>query len=938
MPLCGAGIECKFPDLPLGLKMHKCFYCNKPLHGLCALEQDKPGRPQSEQDVCPACNDSHNLGLKKAHPIDRPAGPPANPEEPHKVHKRKQPSLIDISGSAYSPGETISTIGEESSRTSMAIKDSKKQRKLSSFFVATSIKNSSSKTRVPSSSTNLAPASRKAPPQAQSAPPLASPANLAPASRKAPPQAQSAPPLASPASTDKSGGSHAPKMNERPKFIYSKMPLIVDGVDITIMKKEAMKPNVIPPSEKKKAIWWRAYSMLKDGGNTDVAVCNCCGSQVRLSKDFSPTPLKKHLSSSHRSIYRYLLDITKGIHNNEIVLLDDAKQRTVGEYMDEKDDNRTKSEKRHDSTRAAVRATALWVAATDQPLNASSNKRFRAMQAAVVTAAKQQALYETGKDSIGDELAQLATEARRILMALMEGQAVTVTGDHWTSRAGDNYASMTAHWIDNNCVLQSAVLRVYVYHGSTCAINLVGDFFAQLAYWGLSIQQVPFVVTDTEAKMNAFGIRLEGENVAHLYCIDHVLQIVAKIAGTSLLKVDKPTDDDDISPKEEEDNRPAILKQCHRLIEHFTSSTQATEKLNTIQRVTFHSKQPLHVVQDVITRWWSTYAMVERLLLLRHALGVYDTDGHFDMVKSRAKVKARMLTKEEWTSLEHLLAVLKPFKLAQKFLEGEKHVTISYIPIIVNAIRVELTNVVEISSDDINTSVGDCARAMLESFESQFGGPGHPVFNATTVRGKRQRQVGVHRAVIFAHALDPRFKALKTIPKVERPAVWEALIDEVVQITDVSVGGGSDGTTPTLNDNDHLKTPPPVEKKKKSAFLDATPIKKHLQRLEADSDSETNSSQPDVLREHVSLQLKQYKCQRQADINTNPLAWWSERKDSMPLIWKYARMVLAIPATSAPSERAFSAAGNLVTQKRARLSGDKVEEILMVKENMDRLM
>jgi len=340
--------------------------------------------------------------------------------------------------------------------------------------------------------------------------------------------------------------------------------------------------------------------------------------------------------------------------------------------------------------------------------------------------------------------------------------------------------------------------------------------------------------------------------------------------------------------------------------------------------------------------------MVERLLALRLALVVYDNDGNFDKVKSRARVKARMLTKEEWTSLEHLLAVLKPFKLAQQFLEQEKHVTISYIPFLLYTIREELTNIVEITNEEINNTVVDCARAMLESFELQFGGAGDPVFNNTTVRGNRQRQVGVHRAVIFAHALDPRFKWLKIIPDGERHAVWEALVNEVMDTTNVSAGGvgetrgssnhgGSDGTT-TLNDNDHLKTPPPVEKKKKSAFFDATPIKKHLQLLEADSDSETNSPLPDVLREQVILQLKQYKGQRQVSIDTNPLAWWAQRKDSMPLLWKYARMVLAIPATSAPSERAFSSAGNLVTQKRARLSGDKVEEILMVKENMDRLL
>jgi hypothetical protein len=870
----------------------------------------------------------------------------ANHEEQPKADKRKQPSVIDISGLG-SPVETISTLGEESPS-----KQSKKQRTankkhapaskqmqhtMDSFVVKSSstskqssrTKEKGSHSKTKESSKRPAPASRKAPPQS------------APASRKAPP------PLApaSPASTDISGGAHArgastaPKVNERPKVIHAKMPLIVDGVDITVMNNAEMKSNVIPPSRNKKAIWWRAYSMLKEG-STYVAVCkcNCCRGEVRLSRDYSPTPLKNHLASSHRKIYIYLLDIDRGISNKEIRLVDDEKQRGVGNYMDLEDDKRTNNEKRNDAARTAVRATALWVAATDQPLSASSNKHFRTMQEAVGTAAKQQAPYQMGKDRIGDELAQLATETRRVLTKLVERQVVTITGDHWTSRAGDNYASMTAHWIDDDCKLQHAVLRVYVYHGRTCAINLDDDFLAQLEYWGLSVQQVPFVVTDSEAKMNAFGVKLEGRNVVHLYCIDHVLQIIAKIASSSLLKVNKPTydDDDDILSNGNKDYRPAILKQCHRLIEHFTSSTQATEKLNAIKRDTL-KEQPVLVIQDVITRWWSsTHAMVERLLKLRLALQEYDNEGNFDNVNSRAKVKARMLTREEWTALEHLLVILKPFKLAQKFLEKEKHVIISWIPFVVSTIREELTTIVEVTSEEINISVKACAKAMLESFEKQFGGPSDPVFNKNTVRGERQRQVGVHRVVIFAHALDPRFKALKIIPDGERQAIWDALVHEVKETTNVSTGGGSDGTT-TLNDNDHIKTPPPVEKKKKSTFLDASPIKRHLLRLKDDSDSDTNSSPPDALREQVMLQLKHYISLRQVDIETNPLAWWEVRKDSMPLIWKYARMVLAIPATSAPSERAFSSAGNLVTQKRFRLSGDKVEEILMVKENMDRL-
>ena len=49
----------------------------------------------------------------------------------------------------------------------------------------------------------------------------------------------------------------------------------------------------------------------------------------------------------------------------------------------------------------------------------------------------------------------------------------------------------------------------------------------------------------------------------------------------------------------------------------------------------------------------------------------------------------------------------------------------------------------------------------------------------------------------------------------------------------------------------------------------------------------------------------------------SPLAWWKSNEQLYPSLSKYARQVLAIPATSAPSERVFSVAGQIVTKKRA---------------------
>jgi hypothetical protein len=43
-----------------------------------------------------------------------------------------------------------------------------------------------------------------------------------------------------------------------------------------------------------------------------------------------------------------------------------------------------------------------------------------------------------------------------------------------------------------------------------------------------------------------------------------------------------------------------------------------------------------------------------------------------------------------------------------------------------------------------------------------------------------------------------------------------------------------------------------------------------------------------------------------------------------PIITQIARDYMAIPAISAPSERIFSLAGNLITKKRTKISSENV--------------
>ncbi|KAL7407366.1 hypothetical protein ABVT39_007400 [Epinephelus coioides] len=65
----------------------------------------------------------------------------------------------------------------------------------------------------------------------------------------------------------------------------------------------------------------------------------------------------------------------------------------------------------------------------------------------------------------------------------------------------------------------------------------------------------------------------------------------------------------------------------------------------------------------------------------------------------------------------------------------------------------------------------------------------------------------------------------------------------------------------------------------------------------------------------------------------DPLSWWRENEGRFPTLSNRARSLLCIPATSTPTERIFSAAGNICSQKRASLTRDHVDMLTLLSMN-----
>ncbi|MDW3631090.1 MAG: hAT family dimerization domain-containing protein [Nitrososphaeraceae archaeon] len=69
--------------------------------------------------------------------------------------------------------------------------------------------------------------------------------------------------------------------------------------------------------------------------------------------------------------------------------------------------------------------------------------------------------------------------------------------------------------------------------------------------------------------------------------------------------------------------------------------------------------------------------------------------------------------------------------------------------------------------------------------------------------------------------------------------------------------------------------------------------------------------------------------------NIDPLSWWRDRQDELPMLAILANKYLCLSATSVPSERLFSDVGNHITPKRNRLSSNIISNLLFLKRNMD---
>ncbi len=138
------------------------------------------------------------------------------------------------------------------------------------------------------------------------------------------------------------------------------------------------------------------------------------------------------------------------------------------------------------------------------------------------------------------------------------------------------------------------------------------------------------------------------------------------------------------------------MKHAREIVQYFNKSTQATKKLKDPQQessLAKYSDQPKNILQDVKTRWWSTYRMLKRLRFLWEAISYY-------VVDNPQESDCMNLTPEELRVCHHVEVTLQIMAFWQRILEGEKYVNGSLIPVAIFTIRQSFLQVIASAGSD----------------------------------------------------------------------------------------------------------------------------------------------------------------------------------------------------------------------------------------------
>ncbi|XP_042452622.1 zinc finger BED domain-containing protein RICESLEEPER 2-like [Zingiber officinale] len=235
---------------------------------------------------------------------------------------------------------------------------------------------------------------------------------------------------------------------------------------------------------------------------------------------------------------------------------------------------------------------------------------------------------------------------------------ICLTSDAWTSIAIDGYLSLIAHYVNKNWVLQKRILNFSYIPPPHPGVALVEKIYSLACDWG--IEKKLFSITLDNASANDVCVeilktqlRLKNAftfdgTLFHVQCYAHILNLIVQ---DGLKKIDIAVD------------------KIRESVKYVKGSQGRKEKFkNCVSQTSLDSKRAL--MQDIPTRWNSTYRMLSSALYYRLAffqLKLHEESSSQDLYMKKIADQMFVKFNKYWCEFNVLFAIAVIFDPRYKF-------------------------------------------------------------------------------------------------------------------------------------------------------------------------------------------------------------------------------------------------------------------------------
>lgn len=627
---------------------------------------------------------------------------------------------------------------------------------------------------------------------------------------------------------------------------------------------------LVKMSGRKKSSVWTFYTETDDQNKVKCVVCGSLISRGGSGRKASTSALTNHIRVKHD---RQFAQLQHPVHSQNPILpsvgASTSKTEEVPVPMESSlrqasIESSFESKWKIDDPRSKQihRAIAEMIAVDNQPTSVVDDAGFNRLMAVLkpkYQIPSRKYITETVLVEIYDQLKKM------IYDQLTAAKTITITSDMWTCINNMLcFLSFTAHWLDNNFVLQHRVLQMKSFSDQHTARNIQCVLEEIAESWNIS-NKIHVIITDNGRNIVK---AVNDSPFVGKTCFIHTLQLA--IHGA--LEAQKSVNE--------------AIVAGRRIVTHFNHSKPAQEKLQLIQTELNAPKHKL--IQDVSTRWNSTYYMAERLLEQKRAISLYISD-------NSGTINFQNLSERQWDLLKECLTLLQPFE------EITKKISSSYSCI-----------------SEVIPGFTILARYLVKD-EVQAACPNVNIMRVSLTAELNRRFSGIEddRYYNLATLLDPRYK-MNFFAQSNVPMIRRNFLAEFVRRSEDFENSSSDEEV-----THPLQSPSSANNDIHRTFWNCY---EELAAVKLPNVEETKSP--------IAFELDRYLADDLLPKNQCPYGWWAKNKEKFPNMSYLARIFLSSPGSSVYSERLFSEAGNVYEQKRNRLLPERAESLVFLHHNL----